>query len=493
MPPRIPKPTCSVCFDKFNQTTRASTTCPHCQIQICRTCFQTYLLNEVADVPRCINTECDRGWERNFLDGEMTSTFRLKTYKEHREKVLADREKSKLPITQADAAEVRAAIARKAAAEARLSAAREESRRIGRELSAAYDMISNIDQVITTYGRERLIDPAATPAPNTGDVPKPKPVTAAFVKPCPAPDCKGFLSTAWKCGLCDKYTCPDCHDLKGDLREDPNHHCDPDKVATATLLKAEAKSCPKCGVSICKIEGCDQMWCTQCNTGFSWRTGKMVAGPVHNPHYFDWLRSQGRDPNANPQNGCAADRDIIRALSGPLWRTPIHCYLAEAWRLMLEAEDAARVENQDNDEKLRVMRVKFMLGELNEADWRYTLQRSEKSTRFAVAKAQVAQVFAGGAREIISQILTEGCDKNKIKEQVQDLVKYCNKCYGDIETQFNRKIRSINVEERMREPESETAAQERTRRLEETLAAAREVERVARAAVDAPVRQIYLN
>jgi polyhydroxyalkanoate synthesis regulator phasin len=110
-----------------------------------------------------------------------------------------------------------------------------------------------------------------------------------------------------------------------------------------------------------------------------------------------------------------------------------------------------------------------------------------------VAKAQVAQVFAGGAREIISQILTEGRDKNKIKEQVQDLVKYCNKCYSDIETQFNRKIRSINVEERMREPESETAAQERTRRLEETLAAAREVERVARAAVDAPVRQIYLN
>ena len=144
----------------------------------------------------------------------------------------------------------------------------------------------------------------------------------------------------------------------------------------------------------------------------------MAAGPVHNPHYFDWLRSQGRDPTANPlQNGCAADRDIIRALNGPLWRTPIHCYLAEAWRLMLEAEDTARVENQDNDEKMRVMRVKFMLGELAEADWQHMLQRQEKNVRFAVAKAQVAQVFAGGAREIISQILTDGCDKKKVKQQ----------------------------------------------------------------------------
>ena len=470
MPPRVPKPTCCVCFDKFNQTIRAPTTCPHCEIQICRTCFQTYLLNEVADVPRCVNTECDRGWERNFLDSEMTSTFRLKTYKEHREKVLADREKSKLPATQADAAEVRAALALKTAADARYAKAAEESRRINLELMAAMRVQNAISRVVDSYGREHYVDPTAPAA--AAEAPKAK-AAAVFVKPCPAPDCKGFLSTAWKCGLCDKYTCPDCHDLKGLLREDPAHRCDPDKVATATLLKAEAKSCPKCGVSICKIEGCDQMWCTQCNTGFSWRTGKMAAGPVHNPHYFDWLRSQGRDPTANPlQNGCAADRDIIRALNGPLWRTPIHCYLAEAWRLMLEAEDTARVENQDNDEKMRVMRVKFMLGELAEADWQHMLQRQEKNVRFAVAKAQVAQVFAGGAREIISQILTDGCDKKKVKQQVEDLVKYCNACYGDIEGQFNRKIKPINVETRMRQPVPDDPAAHERRRQQETILAA---------------------
>jgi len=434
-------------------------------------------------VPRCVNTDCDRGWERNFLDNEMTSTFRLKTYKEHREKVLADREKSKLPATQADAAEVRAALALKTAADARYNKAAREYHNIGMELAAAGRVQAAISRVIESHGRERYVDPTAPAA--AAEAPKAKAVTAVFVKPCPAPDCKGFLSTAWKCGLCDQYTCPDCHDLKGALREDPNHRCDPDKVATATLLKAEAKSCPKCGVSICKIEGCDQMWCTQCNTGFSWRTGKVVAGPVHNPHYFDWLRSQGRDPTANPlQHGCAADRDIIRALNGPLWRTPTHCYLAEAWRLMLEAEDTARVENQGNDEKMRVMRVKFMLGELTETDWRYTLQRNEKSVRFAVAKAQVAQVFAGGAREIISQILTNGCDKKKVKQQVQDLVKYCNACYGDIETQFNRKIHPINVEARMRQPTAaENETDEQVRQQAATLAAAREVERIARAAV----------
>jgi len=456
MPPRVPKPTCSVCFEKFNMTTRAATACPHCSIQICRTCFQTYLLNEVADVPRCINVECDRGWERNFLDGEMTSNFRLKTYKEHREKVLADREKSKLPATQADAAEVRKAAGMKQAAEENYRRIIEESRRINRELQAAGEVLNSITRTTESYGRIRIPEftgpnAGAGAAASAAEAAKPKTVAATFVKPCPAPDCKGFLSTAWKCGLCELYTCPDCHDLKGAQRDDPAHRCDADKVATATLLKAEAKSCPKCGVSICKIEGCDQMWCTQCNTGFNWRTGKMAAGPVHNPHYFDWLRSQGRDPNANPlQHGCAADRDILRVLlSGTESRSLVHRYLTEAWRLMLETEDTARVENQDNDEKLRVMRVQFMLDELKEEDWRHTLQRTEKNTRFCVAKAQVAQVFAGGAREIISQILREGCDKSKVVNQVKDLVKYCNACYGDIENQFHRKIRPISVEERM--------------------------------------------
>jgi len=44
---------------------------------------------------------------------------------------------------------------------------------------------------------------------------------------------------------------------------------------------------------------CDQMWCTSCNTAFSWRTLRIVNGTVHNPHYFEYLRRNGqqdRDP-----------------------------------------------------------------------------------------------------------------------------------------------------------------------------------------------------
>ena len=461
--PRVPKPTCCVCFDVFNQTIRAPTTCPHCQIQICRTCFQTYLLNDMSDIPHCVNVDCDRGWERNFLDNEMTSSFRLKTYKEHREKVLADREKSRLPATQEDAAAIRMAKVAKPDAEAELLVAREEFRRANKILDDAYRKIANIDRVIESYGHVRMPDPADSVITNTIT---PKKTVVAFIKPCPADGCKGFLSTAWKCGLCDMYTCPDCHDFKGAIRDDPNHHCSPEKVATATLLNREARACPKCGVSICKIEGCDQMWCTQCNTGFNWRTGKVADGPVHNPHYFEWLRSQGRDPatETNVQNGACnfqQDRAISLAIYGNnLGETNLYTrknivmtdemvtklYLGEAWRLAREFDDNARVERQDSEEKLRILRVRYMLDEITEEDWKTTLQRSEKDTRFRVAKAQVAQVYSAGVIEIIRQVLNPEHNKTAIQKQIQDLVTYCNGCYENTSKQFGRKIKLINIE-----------------------------------------------
>ena len=190
----------------------------------------------------------------------------------------------------------------------------------------------------------------------------------------------------------------------------------------------------------------------------------MADGPVHNPHYFEWLRSQGRDPataSAQGPNACAVnqDREISRGLYGneygvvnlygqhrrqQMSRTQV--YLGEAWRLAREAEDTARVETADTEEKLRVFRVKYMVGELTEEDWKAALQRSEKDMRFRVAKAQILQVFAAGVLEIIRQVLTEGHDKEAIRKQVDDIVKYCNGCYESTQKQFGRKIKLINIE-----------------------------------------------
>lgn len=68
------------------------------------------------------------------------------------------------------------------------------------------------------------------------------------------------------------------------------------------MIRKESKPCPKCGVRISKIDGCDQMWCVECKTAFCWKTGEIETRNIHNPHYFQFLRERGGIVPRNPQD-----------------------------------------------------------------------------------------------------------------------------------------------------------------------------------------------
>jgi len=453
--------TCSICFESFNKSTRAPTKCPYCDIQICRTCLQTYLLNDISDTPQCINPECKHGYTREFIDGELTKSFRLHTYKDHRERVLHDREKSRLPSTQDDASEYRLAQKVYKEESENLRNMQTELATLQRKIHDTARKCTRAQSVIDTLGRLRIV------AQRTEESAENPVHRQAFIKPCPAEECKGFLSTAWKCGLCDQWTCPDCGELKGPNR-DIEHTCDPDKVATARMLAREAKSCPKCGVQICKIEGCDQMWCTVCNTGFNWRTGKLAAGPVHNPHYFEYLRKQGVNPQTvqMPGGNCdfEMDRTVTLALgsvpygrrnTAPTTQSAEDAYLLEVWRLMREAQDPYANNEPNHNEAFRQMRVRYMVGELSEVDWKHALQRAEKDSHFQIAKNQVKEVFVNASRDLIRQILEPNSNKTEICRQVTELLEYCNTSYKSVSERFNRKTPVLKVPDRLKPPQNE--------------------------------------
>ena len=121
--------------------------------------------------------------------------------------------------------------------------------------------------------------------------------------PCPADQCRGFVTRkGHKCGVCDQQVCGTCL-MKLDSHKDPttttttttttSHECKETDVQSAELILKSSKPCPKCATRIHKIDGCDQMWCTQCNTPFSWRSGRESVGQViHNPHFYEWMRNR---------------------------------------------------------------------------------------------------------------------------------------------------------------------------------------------------------
>lgn len=256
--------TCTICVEPYNKRARLRLQCPYCEFVACRTCCQTYLLSETT--PKCMNRECAKEWTLHFLRGAFTHSFLNGELKTHREEILFQQEIALLPATQP--------IVER---ELRREDLREQIRQLNLQIG---NMNREVGDLWTQYYALQYGDRDTDPAQR-----------AEFVRNCPAEDCRGFLSQQWKCGICSKWTCPTCHEVKGYDRE-AQHTCVAENVATAELISRDTRHCPKCAIPIFKIDGCDQMWCTQCQTGFSWRTGRIETN-VHNPHYFEWLRRTG--------------------------------------------------------------------------------------------------------------------------------------------------------------------------------------------------------
>jgi len=250
MPPKksenvvVEAPSCTICAEPYTAVVRKRVECNSCHKDVCTKCVERYLLSTIED-PHCLH--CRASWPRSFLSSICSMTFLNKTYYVHRQEVLVNREKSFLPTYQPVAArEVRAREISKED-----QAVADEYYRVEKEMNKKLAELSKIRSAIW----RRVQNVRAGLEENAAAGEKTKAVATKFVRRCTAPDCKGFLSSAWKCGLCSSWACPDCFEIKG-LVHDAPHTCTADALATAALIRKDTKPCPTCGEMISKIDGC---------------------------------------------------------------------------------------------------------------------------------------------------------------------------------------------------------------------------------------------
>jgi hypothetical protein len=139
---------------------------------------------------------------------------------------------------------------------------------------------------------------------------KNKTVSGIYISPCPRNGCLGKLADDGECGLCHHVFCHDC--MKEKTKE---HECLKEDKETIAELRRTTRPCPKCSVLIYKIEGCDQMWCVKCHTTFSWKTGAISQGVVHNPHFYQERQQAMRTPGDIPCGGLPNEIEILLAIS----------------------------------------------------------------------------------------------------------------------------------------------------------------------------------
>ncbi len=268
-----------------------------------------------------------------------------------------------------------------------------------------------------------------------------------FTQKCSVEDCEGFLTDKWVCELCNQQTCRKCLETKND-----DHVCNPDNVETAKFIKKTTRNCPGCATSIHKIHGCDQMWCTQCNVPFSYKSGKKINGPVHNPHFFQWLKD---NPGANPQQNMQQNRgnqcrdpmnieDIQFIKVAGFVRIKIY----EFFRLSLHFRDTVLNKALDREVNNLDLRIKFMIKDQNEKSIKRTLFTRQNKRNKELEFIRLFEFMATIMVESFFSIKKKNSNIEtlKILEEVEEARLYCNKELKKISVAYGHKPQVITKE-----------------------------------------------
>lgn len=414
--PTPPPSECTVCCSNLNQTTRRLVSCDFCPYVACLACTKTYSLSTVHQ-PHCMN--CRKEWSIEMMNKHFPKTFLRDEYRKMRETILFEEEKTYLPPLQAEAERiltlaklekeervVQKRVAENHAKEDQMvSDQRIKQRALETELSALYKRMGEL-----RYRRR---------AANT-EVKK-------FVMKCTVGECRGFLSEKYVCGLCTTAICKDCHAVlpesavsavlpesavSASSPEDaspvpPAHVCDPNEVATITELNRSTKPCPKCHVRIFKTEGCDQMFCISCHTAFSWRTGEVELGVIHNPHYFQALREGNiQDPRHRQDHGGCGPMPsyhmiyaITRSLTSLLDRKLIETY----YQQFLHHRQVTLVDLAHREDRTRE-RIKYLIGEVDEKTFKQKLYVSHQHSLRKREERQIIDSYVTIGEELFRML-----------------------------------------------------------------------------------------
>lgn len=443
---------CPICCLSFTQSKRKCITCQFCSKNACTQCWETYLPTVALQQPKCMH--CDAPWSDEFISQQFTRAFREGPMKRAREDHLLSLEEAMLPGTQEYA---------------RLA------RRIENEKQAKQDMTKELNQIrlSTAPDKEMLrrmrylqirIHHAGKDIQNwhkliynedyANDIENPakkEKESVGFLHKCPVGSCNGFLGAKnYKCGLCSTTVCQDCLEPKTE-----GHKCNPDTVATVKIMKKDSKPCPKCGSMIHKIDGCDQMWCVECKTAFSWNTGKIETGRIHNPHWYEWQRLHGNgDRDAQFYNGpCRGQRGAY----------PDYMLMRESrYRISSTASNAHRclvhlseitipsLQNPNITEKTNIdLRISYLLGLTDKNAWKQKLCIRDKKRQLDGSLRQILDTFV----TVAGEILWRYCDEDKsvfpsarAKKELISIKNYTNECVSAAMVRFGSK-RHIEITE----------------------------------------------
>lgn len=417
---------CAICCESLNRSTRKLVTCNYCQHEACLACCKTYILQSVQE-PHCMN--CRVPWNIDFITNTFTRVFFKTEYRKHRENVLFEREKALFPETQQ---------------RIRASHLEEEYTMMMRVSDMYTGMKRTNDANVYRVKAEGLLEELRTIDPNArilngqgGGAPDDERRVSRAMCKCIQETCRGFvMSNNWKCGLCNIKVCSAC------LKEEVDgHECLDEDKQTRDLLLKNTKPCPNCAVMINKIDGCDQMWCVMCQTPFSWKTGEVVSGRIHNPEYYAYMRRTGRDLPREEDRVAAPCGAGVLVEYGPFRKRVMASghgdVLCNIHRMILhiEAIEIPRINDKINTTAaLYALRCKYLLGDLSMDEFKKEVYMTEKNRDKNIALRNTLNLIVQQGIETLNFLYTNNVDMVVYIAQFEELRKFCMESFKTVKS-----------------------------------------------------------
>ena len=493
---------CSICCEDYTEKLRRPIQCPECKNSICLNCFKKHM-NEDRNL-KCMFPDCEK--EFSFIDiskitqnisfsNEIMDKLALITLDEEKN-FLPKRQKIAKKILEKEKFEKREKERTKLIYEIRTERYKLE-RKLKNEYESCeelesinfkllilhaernnlyklyqnkkYNEIKPLDEKINNIDKE-----SQTERENLGIESKDRNYT--FIKQCSFKNCKGFLETfaifdekGWKCTICEKFTCRKCHEpLVSTINENDKkvkHTCNEDIVANLKEMKKDTKPCPKCGQGIFKIDGCNSMFCIDCQTYFDWKTSKIYKRSVHNPDAVRWMREQGKAIPGPVDDVCTDPFINNTVYYNWMARIARHRLDKRTYDTIMNlvnygvhlTEVVLRRYNDTYQNKTENFSVKYLLEEdYTESRWTRDIRKTKKQQMFnkewrniISLLIEVMKTVLGNIRSIFENNIEASMEK--IFEQLELIPKVlveCNQKFDETVICFNSKKKSRFYEDR---------------------------------------------